>query len=351
MSRSRSRPRPRSSSRSRSRPAAASPPRLRVRRPADFLAVVPYLLGFHPSESVVVVLFRGGQVALTARLDLPDPAGTEPVLTLVRDLCRQHGVDELVLVAYGDDEPAAGAVLEQLLGGLTDHLRVREALLVSGGRWWSLTCRTGCCSPDGTPFDPAGHPLAAEAVYAGLAAETSRAVLEAQVEGPGVEELPRLAAALERAKDRVAALDRPAAAALMAATVRDHLADPAPQEEACTLLAVLALDLAVRDVAWALVTRDAAEDHVRLWSAVVRWSLAEVAAGPLGLLGVAAWVSGNGALLNCCVERLERDAPGYTLGHLLADISDRALPPSLWEELAPDLRREVAAVTGDPPLH
>ena len=61
---------------------------------------------------------------------------------------------------------------------------------------------------------------------------------------------------------------------------------------------------------------------------------------------MAAWINGNGALLNCCVARLQRVDPGYTLGHLLADISDRAVPPTLWEELAPDLRREVAAVTG-----
>jgi hypothetical protein len=76
-----------------------------------------------------------------------------------------------------------------------------------------------------------------------------------------------------------------------------------------------------------------------------------VAPAPLGLLGMAAWINGNGALLNCCVERLEEIDPGYTLGHLLAEISERALPPSLWDELVGDLRTEVGAVAGNLRLH
>ena len=335
------------SSRARRAPAAP-PPRLRVRRPADFLAVVPYLLGFHPAESLVVVLFRRARVLLTARLDLSDPAVTPLVLQQVLDLSRQHGVDELVLVAYGEDERAARAVLAQLLAGLPSRLPVREALLVSGGRWWSSTCRSGCCPAEGTPFDPGGHPLAAEAVYAGLAAESSRDVLASQVQGPPAADVPRLEAAVRLARAEVAVLGRPAAAVRMADTVRAALSGTSPDEQTCALLGVLALDLAVRDVAWALMSRKAAEDHLRLWSAVVARSPADVAAAPLGLLGVAAWISGNGALLNCCVERLEHLDPRYTLGHLLGDISDRALPPSLWEELAPELRREVAAATGAP---
>ena len=124
-----------------------------------------------------------------------------------------------------------------------------------------------------------------------------------------------------------------------------------PDEPTCALLAVLALDVRVRDVAWAMMSRAAAADHVRLWSTVVARSPDEVSSAPLGLLGVAAWISGNGALLNCCVERLEHSDPGYSLGRLLADISDRALPPSLWDELAQDLRSEVGAVAADLRLH
>jgi len=313
--------------------------------------VVPYLLGFHPAESLVMVLFRHGRVVVTARLDLPPPALAGAVLDRVRELTRQHGIDDLVLVAYGGDGAAGRQLLAGLLAGLPDGVGVREALLVSGGRWWSVTCRTGCCPAGGTPFDPTAHPLAAEAVYAGLLASSDRGAVAARVQGPAEEDLLGLGAEVGRGRAATASLGRPAAAALMAGTVRAALGRPDPPDATCALLGVLALDLTVRDVAWALISREAVQDHLRLWSAVVARSPDEVASAPLALLGVAAWVSGDGALLNCCVERLERIDPGYTLGHLLADISERALPPDLWDELAADLRTEVGAVAGGLWLH
>jgi hypothetical protein len=338
-------------SRSRAR-SAEPPPKLRVRRPADFLAVVPYLLGFHPSESLVVVLSRQGRVVLTARLDLPPPDLVDLVRDQVLGLAEQHRIDEAVLAVYGEDAVAGRAVLERLLAGVSERVAVREALLVSRGRWWSLTCPTGCCPAEGTPFDPTAHRLAAEAVYAGLSAENSRAALEVQVRGPRAPDVPRLEEAVRQARAEVASLDRAAAAARMAATVRAVLAGTvALDEPTCALLAVLALDLTVRDVAWALMSRDTIHEHLRLWSSVVARSPDEVAAAPLGLLGVAGWISGNGALLNCCIERLERTDPGYTMRRVLSDISDRALPPSLWDEMVEDLRTEVGSVAGDLRLH
>jgi hypothetical protein len=328
------------------------PHRLRVRRPADFLAVIPYLLGFHPEESLVVVLSRRGRVLLSARLDLPTVGQAPEVAASVGRLAAQHDVDELVLVGYGDDEGKVRQVLQQLGPGLTAVVPVREVLLVSRARWWSLSCTTGCCPREGAVFDPDAHPLAAEAVYRGLVAGRSRAALQELATGPSPQDLPRLREHVAHAHDRLTGLGRPAAATAMADAVRAVLAAPDVVDEAAAArLTVLALDLAVRDVAWAMMSRAAAEDHQRLWAQVVAASPPEVASAPLGLLGAASWIGGNGALLNCCVERLERDDPGYTLGRLLSDLSDRALPPTLWDEMVESLRSEVGAVTGITGLH
>nr|WP_294690313.1 DUF4192 domain-containing protein [uncultured Friedmanniella sp.] len=318
----------------------------------DFLAVIPYLLGFHPSESLVTVLSSGGRVVLTARLDLPAPGSAAPVAAQVRQLASEHRIDEVVLVAYSEAETPGRQLLERVRTGLAGTVAVREVLLVSGARWWSLSCSTGCCPTEGARFDPEAHPLAAEAVWAGLSAGRSRAALEELVAGPAAEALPRLRGLLAGAREALAGTDRPAAAEAMAAAVRAAVGDPeVPDEAGCARLAVLAEDLAVRDVAWAMMSRPVVEQHQRLWCRVVAAAPPEVASGPLGLLGVAAWIGGNGALLNCCVERLEQIDPGYTLGQLLADISERALPPSAWGDLEGDLRQEVAAVTGLPGLH
>lgn len=327
----------------------AVPTRLRVRRPSDFLAVIPYLVGFHPDESVVALLFRHGRVLLTARIDLPPPELAEELSTHLHEVSGRHQVEELVLAAYSRDLTGARRVVERVVAD--PPAPVRDALLIGGGRWWSLTCPSGCCPEEGSPYDPAGHPLAAEAVYAGLNVERDRFALAERVSGPPPAAEAPLLARVAPLRQRVAALGTPGAARLMAETVQRLRADPEPVDEDCLLLAVLAEDLVVRDVAWAMMHRRDSEDDVRVWGRVVARAPRGVAAGPLGLLGAAAWISGNGALQNCCVERLELLDPSYSLGGLLADISERALPPSAWDDMAEDLRREVCAVAGLHRLH
>jgi len=53
---------------------------------------------------------------------------------------------------------------------------------------------------------------------------------------------------------------------------------------------------------------------------------------------MAAWLGGDGSLLNCCCERLAVVAPDYSMGTLLAEISERALPPSFWQELGSEVQ-------------
>ena len=52
-------------------------PRLRVETPSDIVELVPYLLGFAPQESVVILVIQAGVVQVTARADIAElePAG------------------------------------------------------------------------------------------------------------------------------------------------------------------------------------------------------------------------------------------------------------------------------------
>ncbi len=47
---------------------------IRLRGPADVLASLPYQLGYHPEDSVVVLALSDGVVGLVERLDLPPPS-------------------------------------------------------------------------------------------------------------------------------------------------------------------------------------------------------------------------------------------------------------------------------------
>ena len=58
-------------------PAPATPPTTpvaRLRDPGDLLAAVPYLIGFHPRDSLLFIAFggrSGRRIELTQRVDLP----------------------------------------------------------------------------------------------------------------------------------------------------------------------------------------------------------------------------------------------------------------------------------------
>jgi hypothetical protein len=58
---------------------------------------------------------------------------------------------------------------------------------------------------------------------------------------------------------------------------------------------------------------------------------------------MAAWLSGAGALLNCCCERVAQVAPEYSMGRLLAEVNDRALSPSLWQQMGGEMQAGLPA--------
>ena len=179
----------------------------------------------------------------------------------------------------------------------------------------------------------------------GLGARANRRELEASISGPAEAELPHLR---DMAGDFLAELEPfdsgTAAGQLLVSIMDSAMADPSALDERnCLLLGLLTTDIYVRDLAWARISRNDAEDHVRLWGSVVSRVPPALAPAPLCLLGMAAWVSGHGALVNCCWERVSQVDPDYSMGKLLSDISQRGIPPSIWQEIKEDMQAELAA--------
>ena len=83
-------------------------------------------------------------------------------------------------------------------------------------------------------------------------------------------------------------------------------------------------------MAWAEMTHRNAVGHVDLWRDLLRRAPEELAAAPAALLGFAAWLSGDGALAWCAVERCLAADPDYGLAGLLTQALAGAVPPSVW---------------------
>jgi hypothetical protein len=308
--------------------------------PADLLAAVPYLLGFHPENSVVVTALRRQQMIFAARADLPPPDAAREVAGYLAAVVARQQCGRAMVIGYGD-ATAVDPVLPEVVAALDRvGMAVLETLRAYDGRFWSYGCREpGCCPAEGTPYDPAVSPVAAAATYAGHLVLPDRAALAGRVaplDGPARAAMRRAARAAAHRLVRL--LDEaPSADVLGGRTVRQAgeraLAELAtlgragrrPTDEHVAWLALLLTHVPVRDLACRRLTGEAYE--LTIWSDVVRRVDPELVPAPAALLAMAAWRAGQGALANVALERALGERPDYPLARLLREALDRGLPP------------------------
>ena len=158
-------------------------PQVRLSSPADVLAAVPHLLGFHPVRSLVVIGAGGprGRIRLGFRYDLPDPpdaAAARQIAGHAVAVLAERRATTVIAVGYGQ-----GRLVTPLMDPSPPPpgrrgLAARELLRVEDGRYWSYLCRdVACCPAEGVPFDTGSHPVTAVMSAAGLAAYPDRAAL------------------------------------------------------------------------------------------------------------------------------------------------------------------------------
>ncbi|HEY7176865.1 MAG TPA: DUF4192 domain-containing protein [Micromonosporaceae bacterium] len=317
-----------------------------LKSPTDVLAVVPYLLGFSPERSAVVMGLRSRRLVFQARCDLPPADGVDAVVGHMAAVVARQRIDAALIVGYGpelDVTPTVDALRKAIEAR---RIKVLDALRAADGRYWSYLCnRPECCPPSGTPYDASTTLVAATATYAGFSPAASRADLVARLAPVSGSLRVAMRAAALRADERLAALIEDAPAS----DFQDLESDPiylagiaavdranacvgmiAPlDDDALAWLARLLVSVPVRDYAWERVGRDI-EASIALWTDVVRRVEPELAAAPATLLAFAAWRHGDGASASIALDRALDADPSYSMARLLADAIDHGIPPSAW---------------------
>ena len=338
-------------------------PVVRVTDPVSLLAVVPHLLTFQPSDSLVVIGTAPprGQVRLTLRYDLPDPAGPDIAAEIARHaagVLGAQGIETAAAVGYGPGPrvtPVADALRECAAEA---GLRITELLRAENQRYWSYLCTNpGCCPAEGTPY-PADDPAAGALAAAGRPVLASREELAATLAPVTGADAELMRQSTRRAEEHAVRLidrtmrtgRRGAARRLIAVTGVDAVAEAiaasqrgetVPAGPAAAWLTVVLQDLRVRDDAWCRMEPEHRTEHLRLWTGLTRLAQPGYVAAPASLLAFVAWQSGNGALANVALDRALSDNPRYTMAQLLRQAIDSGAPPSLAR--IPMTPEEVAA--------
>ncbi|MEU4094933.1 DUF4192 domain-containing protein [Streptomyces sp. NPDC026673] len=370
-------------------PRPSDDPKVTLRSPAELAAALPYLCGFHPDDSILMIALHGerGRFGGRARLGIPGDAGEWPGAAQQLAECLVRGSEQRsarpdAIVLFLVQDPAPGETPQQVmerLRPLAQRLRIScgtldvpvvEALCVSAGRWWSYCC------PDSEAFPPEGigiarsgdSVMAAAAAYAGLRISGSLKEMEDRLTPPppGVpasaargDALDAAAAALvprmlerddsEEVRRTTLRLLREALERFRAATPvgdgpdadrdDDALLDDA---EAATMILGLQ-DRTTRDEAAEWMDPPHTDPAMRLWRALARRCVEpyhEHAAAPLTLAGWVAWSAGDEASARVAFGRALHLAPDYTFARLLHAAVNNGLSP---EPLRRYLRRQSIA--------
>ncbi|MFD8228302.1 DUF4192 family protein [Streptomyces massasporeus] len=367
-----------------SKPCASSPAygshgdehQVTLRTPAELADALPYLLGYRPEDSIVLVALhdRDGRGRFGGRARLGIPANADDWPSAARQLSHglvtgseRRGARPESMVAFLCQEPEKGQTGRQVmerLRPLAQRLRVEcgsldvvvvEALCISEGRYWSYCCdNAACCSPEGAPMGlPGTSVLAAAATYAGIQVRGTLRELRARLlpweSAAALEQEAALDAAsmalVPKILDdtgRVAVADetlelagrilgrlaeaQPASGMLLADLRDDELIG---HDEAARLILGLQ-DRATRDRAAEWMEGDEAGHALRLWRTLARRCVGpygEHAAAPLTLAGWVAWSTGDELEAREALAMALGADPDYLFARLLHQACNEGLDP------------------------
>lgn len=331
---------------------ATAPITARIGNPAELIIALPYLLGFHPRDSLVLVTLQAGvppAVGLVLRANLPPPGAEDQVVAQLRAPLRTRGTSVVVAVVIGGP-PRAPAVVDPLRAALgEDGVTLSHTLWAestSRGARWSDLDEPGLA---GLLPDPTTGDLALAAAVAGVVTFADRQEVARLVRPDPDDVLARRGVLLDVAVD---VLDGPAEPGAQLRLVRDAVEAagtgrlPETDDEVVRLAVALS-DPTVRDGCLGWCVGDTAAAAERLWQALTRMTPAPEVAEPASLAAMSAYLRGDGALAVMALERAEQAWPGHNLSTLLHHVVGNAVPPGRLDRFVRDAAADAAVTIAD----
>ena len=137
----------------------------------DLITAVPFLIGFKPADSLVLISIRSGEIGMAMRIDIPPAISTDEIEILVQHF-RRDEAESALLVAYMPTDRSDGDLLLITIGAalIREGISIQESIVVADGRYRSIICRDqSCCPPHGLSMPTIEESqYAAEHVIAGI---------------------------------------------------------------------------------------------------------------------------------------------------------------------------------------
>jgi hypothetical protein len=317
-----------------------------VTTPSDLLAAVPFLIGYQPSDSIVLMSLKDESITMAIRIDFPDSIGKREASALVEKF---RGSDGALLVSYiPDDCLDAESVIRPLIEALDLALvPLRESIIIVGNRWRSLICGdSDCCPLEGSLLPDLSHSrIAVEEIAQGKLMPFKNLIEMANSLDPEIDEvilemMGRIEP-IDYENDPVPA-QRDGANAILD-FLHDFEVDRICRDKRLVAKVLVRLkDLQVRD--FALGSMNSENDlYFDAWKWLLKKAPQGFIAAPATLFAVASYERGDGAMANLALEKAESDQPNYSMVNLLRQLFRSGKPPTIFAELRAELHPKVCA--------
>jgi hypothetical protein len=320
--------------------------------PHDLLAAIPFLIGYHPVDSLVLVSIKGENVGMAMRVNYP-VSEDDSFFDAMATHCSSDAAEGVLIVAYQPLNQVDGdRVLAQATAALSRAgIAIYESILIADGYFRSLLCHDiTCCPTQGRPVPAldssriaaesvvAGHPMPF-ATYAELSQSVRSNLLSS--EAPWLERVKN--SFVDPTSPELNGLQRDGATAVID-LANDFSTDgiSSDQDLIAHVLGRLS-DIQVRDFALGSHDQESIDAYRTMWLHLLRSAPSGFVAPVATLAAALAYESGDSALAKAALERAFDDAPSYSLATLLQRVFSAGWPPESFAGMRAELHPKVTA--------
>lgn len=324
--------------------------------PHDLLAAVPFLVGYHPADSLILISLQGDQIGLAMRIDFPLEADLDQIDSLASHLVREKS-DGALIVAY---LPKSVHESDFIISPLREAIElrgvpIRECLEIKDGNWKSLLCADPrCCPPAGNPLpELLDSRVVAEQVVQGRRLpfkdlDEMRASLSAITTDPSLKRKLKAVPEIDYQSSNVRELQKAGALAVTELLGRFQNEGSCDDFDLIALVLARLQDLQVRDYAMGITTPANIESLQEMWRWLMRISPKGYIAPVATLFAATAYESGDGALAGRALDRAFADDLSYSLAKLLRRVFAAGWPPESFTRMRAELHPKIcAAIFGE----
>jgi hypothetical protein len=317
---------------------------IRLRDLSELIAGIPYVIGFPPTDSLVLFTFRRcPELALstTIRVDLPQPEHVEPLVAEVTGAVVRNAAVAAIAVVIAEDGPDHRELIERLRKELDNQdvllSHASHVSRIANGEVWQ--CYDGPLCHGVVP-DPQSSALAAATAVAGDTTYPNREAIAAHLAPDSAEALIRREKLLDAYRMSPA---QPYTDADLEADMQilGHALDkatgsydlPSLSDHQLVRLARAMSQIPVKDECLAITLSEDSQAAERLWTVLVRALPAPERAEPAFLLAMSTYLRGAGVLAALALQIVMESNPTHNTAVLLDYALQRGLPPRVLRNM------------------